>query len=114
MCVCVCSCARERACAYDMNAKVLIFTIVNKKEKKIRKRKRERERKKEKEKDRSWVEKSAGGFFKTGLVKTYQGMGGISRGIFFVLQGALKLVAQFLPNIPPNTVSGKPTATQNK
>lgn len=41
--------------------------------------------------------------------KTYQVVGGISLGMFFVRQGALKLVVQFFPNIPPTTVRGKPT-----
>ena len=39
----------------------------------------------------------------------YHAIGGISLGIFFVLQGALKPAAQFLPNIPPRMVRGKPT-----
>lgn len=44
----------------------------------------------------------------------YHGIGGISLGIFFVLQGALKLPAQFLPKIPPRIVRGKPTEMTNK
>lgn len=36
-------------------------------------------------------------------------IGGISLGMFFVLHGALKLPAQFLPKIPPRMVKGKPT-----
>ena len=40
---------------------------------------------------------------------TYQTGCGISLGIFFVRQGALNGDAQFLPNIPPMTVRGKPT-----
>ena len=39
----------------------------------------------------------------------YQGTAGISRAMFFVLHGASKLPAQFLPKIPPITVSGYPT-----
>ena len=44
----------------------------------------------------------------------YQGVGGISLGMFFVLQGALKLPAQFLPKIPPRMVLGKPTRVEMK
>jgi len=33
--------------------------------------------------------------------------------MFFVLHGALKLPAQFLPKIPPRIVKGKPTAMRN-
>ena len=33
--------------------------------------------------------------------------------MFFVLHGALKLPAQFLPNIPPRMVRGNPTETEN-
>ena len=36
-------------------------------------------------------------------------MGGISLGIFLVLQGASKPLVQFLPSIPPTTVNGNPT-----
>jgi len=43
---------------------------------------------------------------------TYHDIGGISLGMFFVLHGALKLPAQFLPKIPPRIVRGKPTATE--
>ena len=44
----------------------------------------------------------------------YHGIGGISLGMFFVLQGALKLPAQFLPKIPPRMVRGKPTEVAMK
>lgn len=47
-------------------------------------------------------------------VCSYQGTGGISRGMFLVLHGASKPEAQFLPNMPPMTVNGKPTAQTNK
>ena len=43
----------------------------------------------------------------------YHDIGGISLGMFFVLHGALKLPAQFLPKIPPRMVRGKPTETEN-
>jgi hypothetical protein len=43
----------------------------------------------------------------------YQGIGGISLGKFFVLQGAWKGPAILRPVIPPKTVRGKPT-TKNK
>jgi len=34
--------------------------------------------------------------------------------MFFVLHGALKLPAQFLPKIPPRMVKGKPTESEKK
>ena len=40
---------------------------------------------------------------------TYQGTEGISLAMFLVLQGASKVLAMFLPKIPPNMVNGKPT-----
>lgn len=43
------------------------------------------------------------------LNHAYHAIGGISLGMFFVLHGALKLPAQFLPKIPPRMVKGKPT-----
>ena len=46
------------------------------------------------------------------IAAVYHGIGGISLGIFFVLHGALKLLAQFLPKIPPRMVRGKPTETK--
>lgn len=45
------------------------------------------------------------------LSSVYHDIGGISLGMFFVLHGALKLPAQFLPKIPPRMVRGKPTET---
>lgn len=38
-----------------------------------------------------------------------QGRPGNSRAIFLVRQGESKVEAEFLPNIPPMTVSGYPT-----
>lgn len=46
------------------------------------------------------------------LYHAYHAIGGISLGMFFVLHGALKLPAQFLPKIPPRMVKGKPTETE--
>lgn len=45
----------------------------------------------------------------TANTATHQMGCGISLGIFFVRQGALNGDDQFLPNIPPMTVRGKPT-----
>ena len=46
------------------------------------------------------------------LNHAYHAIGGISLGMFFVLHGASKLPAQFLPKIPPRMVKGKPTKTE--
>ena len=46
---------------------------------------------------------------KNNWLRCYHGIWGISLGMFLVLHGALKLPAQFLPNIPPRMVNGKPT-----
>ena len=47
-----------------------------------------------------------------GMVLRYQEWGGISRGNFVVLQGGLKSALEFLPAMPPSTVSGKVTTAQ--
>ncbi len=44
----------------------------------------------------------------------YHGMGGISRAMFLVRHGASKLPAQFLPKMPPITVSGYPTEAKTE
>lgn len=43
------------------------------------------------------------------FITSYHETGGISLGIFLVRQGASNPLVQFLPNIPPTTVSGNPT-----
>ena len=48
------------------------------------------------------------------LNHAYHAIGGISLGMFFVLHGASKLPAQFLPKIPPRMVKGKPTETEKQ
>ena len=47
------------------------------------------------------------------MLKKYHGIGGISRGKFFVLQGASNTPDKRLPAIPPITVRGKPTKMNN-
>jgi hypothetical protein len=44
----------------------------------------------------------------------HQGTGGISRGIFVVLQGASKAVEKLRPEMPPITLSGKLTVAGSR